>query len=81
MVGLLVALYSGINWMGNLREAIRPVARRLGAHAAGSGKIWVKYFRDFISLIGLLVALVVTLVDHLRRRFGPADDYLRALSR
>ncbi|EFP4036967.1 inner membrane protein YhjD [Shigella flexneri] len=35
LVGLAVALYSGINWMGNLR--------------------------DFISLIGLLIALIVTL--------------------
>ena len=63
LVGLLVALYSGINWMGNLREAIsRSVARRLGAPAAGRGeKIWVKYFRDLISLIGLLVALIITL--------------------
>lgn len=27
IVGLLVALYSGINWMGNLREAIRAQSR------------------------------------------------------
>jgi membrane protein len=27
LVGLLVALYSGINWMGNLREAIRAQSR------------------------------------------------------
>ncbi|MFP1453199.1 hypothetical protein ACLB1N_26195 [Escherichia coli] len=26
-VGLAVALYSGINWMGNLREAIRAQSR------------------------------------------------------
>lgn len=38
LVGLLVALYSGINWMGNLRGDSRPVARRLGASAAGARK-------------------------------------------
>jgi membrane protein len=27
IVGLLIALYSGINWMGNLREAIRAQSR------------------------------------------------------
>lgn len=62
LVGLLVALYSGINWMGNLREAIRAQSRDVWERAPqDQEKIWMKYFRDFISLIGLLVALVVTL--------------------
>lgn len=62
LVGLLVALYSGINWMGNLREAIRAQSRDLWErNAHDQEKIWVKYSRDFISLIGLLVALIVTL--------------------
>ena len=62
LVGLLVALYSGINWMGNLREAIRAQSRDVWERTAqDEEKIWVKYFRDFISLIGLLFALIVTL--------------------
>lgn len=62
LVGLLVALYSGINWMGNLREAIRAQSRDVWERTPqDQEKIWVKYFRDFISLIGLLFALIVTL--------------------
>ncbi|WP_439652840.1 inner membrane protein YhjD [Pseudenterobacter timonensis] len=62
IVGLLVALYSGINWMGNLREAIRAQSRdEWERNPQDQEKIWVKYFRDFISLIGLLIALVITL--------------------
>jgi membrane protein len=62
IVGLLIALYSGINWMGNLREAIRAQSRDIWERTPqDQEKIWVKYFRDFVSLIGLLVALIVTL--------------------
>ncbi|MCP5978245.1 YihY/virulence factor BrkB family protein, partial [Klebsiella pneumoniae] len=62
LVGLLVALYSGINWMGNLREAIRAQSRDVWERRSqDEEKIWVKYFRDLISLIGLLVALIITL--------------------
>ncbi len=62
IVGLAIALYSGINWMGNLREAIRAQSRDTWERTPqDEEKIWVKYFRDFISLIGLLVALIVTL--------------------
>ena len=59
IVGLLVALYSGINWMGNLREAIRAQSRAVWERTPQDQvKIWVKDFRAFI---GLLVALVITL--------------------
>lgn len=62
LVGLAVALYSGINWMGNLREAIRAQSRDVWErNATDDEKFWVKYLRDFISLIGLLVALIITL--------------------
>lgn len=62
IVGLAIALYSGVNWMGNLREAIRAQSRDVWERSAqDEEKIWVKYFRDFISLIGLLVALIITL--------------------
>ena len=62
LVGLGIALYSGINWMGNLREAIRAQSRDVWERTPqDQEKIWVKYLRDFISLIGLLIALIVTL--------------------
>lgn len=62
LVGLAVALYSGINWMGNLREAVRAQSRDVWERAPqDEEKIWMKYLRDFISLIGLLIALIVTL--------------------
>ncbi|UJD96510.1 inner membrane protein YhjD [Lelliottia amnigena] len=62
IVGLLIALYSGINWMGNLREAIRAQSRDVWERTPqDEEKIWIKYLRDFVSLIGLLIALIVTL--------------------
>ncbi len=62
LVGLLVALYSGVNWMGNLREAVRAQSRdKWERNPQDNEKFWVKYLRDFISLIGLLIALIVTL--------------------
>ena len=62
LVGLAIALYSGINWMGNLREAIRAQSRDVWERTPqDQEKIWVKYLRDFVSLIGLLIALIVTL--------------------
>ncbi|HHT2266281.1 TPA: inner membrane protein YhjD [Citrobacter amalonaticus] len=62
LVGLGIALYSGINWMGNLREAIRAQSRDVWERTPqDQEKIWIKYLRDFISLIGLLIALIVTL--------------------
>ncbi|MRS16406.1 inner membrane protein YhjD [Enterobacteriaceae bacterium RIT691] len=62
LVGLLIALYSGINWMGNLREAIRAQSRDVWERTPqDQEKIWIKYFRDLVSLIGLLIALIVTL--------------------
>lgn len=62
LVGLGIALYSGINWMGNLREAIRAQSRDVWERTPqDQEKIWIKYLRDFVSLIGLLVALIITL--------------------
>ncbi|KFC77102.1 inner membrane protein YhjD [Buttiauxella agrestis] len=62
LVGLLIALYSGINWMGNLREAVRAQSReKWERNPHDQEKFWVKYLRDLVSLIGLLVALIVTL--------------------
>lgn len=62
LVGLAVALYSGINWMGNLREAVRAQSRDVWERTRqDKEKIWVKYLRDLISLVGLVLALIITL--------------------
>ena len=62
LVGLGIALYSGINWMGNLREAIRAQSRDVWERTPQDQEaLWVKYLRDFVSLIGLLIALIITL--------------------
>jgi len=62
IVGFAVALYSGVNWMGYLREAIRAQSRDVWErNAQDEEKWWVKYLRDFVSLIGLLIALIITI--------------------
>ncbi|SFN59724.1 membrane protein [Izhakiella capsodis] len=62
LTGLLVALYSGISWMGNLREAVRAQSRDVWErNPQDQEKFWRKYIRDFISLIGLVLALIITL--------------------
>lgn len=63
LVGLLIALYSGINWMGNLREAIRAQTRDSWVQAEKEKEpFWQRYIRDFISLSGMIVAMIITLV-------------------
>ncbi|WP_045048749.1 inner membrane protein YhjD [Rouxiella chamberiensis] len=60
--GLVIALYSGISWMGNLREAIRAQSRDVWErNPKDEEKIYKRYLRDFISLIGLVLALIITL--------------------
>ncbi|KHE03007.1 membrane protein [Pantoea stewartii] len=62
ITGLLLALYSGLNWMGNLREAIRAQSRDVWERQPDDKeKIWKRYIRDFLSLTGLMLALVITL--------------------
>lgn len=62
VTGLLVALYSGISWMGNLREAVRAQSRDVWErNEQDAEKIYFKYTRDFISLIGLVLALIITI--------------------
>ncbi|MCU5773813.1 inner membrane protein YhjD [Erwiniaceae bacterium BAC15a-03b] len=62
LTGLLIALYSGISWMGNLREAIRAQSRDVWErNPTDKEKIYFKYSRDFISLTGLVLALIITL--------------------
>ncbi|WP_312545431.1 inner membrane protein YhjD [Pantoea eucalypti] len=62
ITGLLLALSSGLNWMGNLREAIRAQSRDVWERKPDDKeKIWKRYIRDLLSLAGLMLALVITL--------------------
>ncbi|OWF86860.1 inner membrane protein YhjD [Yersinia entomophaga] len=62
LTGLAIALYSGISWMGNLREAIRAQSRDVWErNPQDLEKFYVRYTRDFISLTGLVLALIITL--------------------
>lgn len=62
LTGLALALYSGISWMGNLREAIRAQSRDVWErNPQDQEKIYFRYTRDFVSLSGLVVALIITL--------------------
>ncbi|PHM50393.1 inner membrane protein YhjD [Xenorhabdus miraniensis] len=62
LTGLAIALYSGVNWVGNLREAILAQSRDIWErNHEDKEKIYFQYIRDFFSLFGLLFALVMTL--------------------
>ncbi|MEJ4107932.1 inner membrane protein YhjD [Corynebacterium bovis] len=54
-IGLLLALWTGLGWMGNLRMGVSAVWKVPGKPANFlTGKL-----RDFIGLVGLLVALII----------------------
>lgn len=62
LTGLMVAFYSGISWVGNLREAILAQSRDVWErNVEEKENIFFKYTRDLISLIGLLLALIIAL--------------------
>ena len=56
VVGLLVALYSGIGWMGNLRDALTAQ----WGQQRGELPLLRTMLNDLLSLIGLGLALVVS---------------------
>lgn len=62
LTGLMLALYSGVSWVGNLREAIRAQSRDVWERKENdTDPLWRRYIRDFISLTGLMLALVIAL--------------------
>lgn len=59
--GLAIALYSGISWMGNLREAVRAQTRDVWERKPeDKDHILLQYGKDFIALTGLVAALIFT---------------------
>jgi len=61
IVGLLIALYSGIGWMGNLRRAIRALwGRKFESGKANADSLVMGTIKDLGALAGLAVAVTVS---------------------
>src|SRR5687768_16565371 len=56
IVGLLGAAYSGLGWMGNLRDALTAQWGHAKENLPFLGTLW----RDLVSLLGLGLALVLS---------------------
>jgi membrane protein len=62
IVGLLIALYSGIGWMGNLRKAIRALwGKKFETGKATADNLVVGTIKDLGALAGLAIAVTVSL--------------------
>jgi membrane protein len=59
IVGLLGALYSGLGWMGNLRDALTAQWDQQDQQSESAGFLRTKVF-DLLALLGLGLALVVS---------------------
>jgi membrane protein len=64
IVGLLIALYSGVGWMSNVRDAVQAQWRLRWekTKAEKKEKFYVRYARDLLTLVGLGVAMLVSVV-------------------
>lgn len=61
IIGVIIAAYSGLNWMGNIRDAVRAQWRPQWERPAHEGgNILLHYLWDLIALAGLLVAILVS---------------------
>ncbi len=61
IIGLLIALYSGVGWMGNLRKATRAIWRPDFDERENTDNIAVATAKDLGALAGLGIAVVVSL--------------------
>ncbi len=62
IIGLLIALYSGIGWMGNLRKAVRAIWRpEFEEDKSQVDNFVIATVKDLGSLAGLAVAIVVSI--------------------
>lgn len=64
LIGLLAALYTGIGWMGNLRAAVQAQWRVSfdADQEIAREKIWVTMGKNLLALVGLGLAILVSLV-------------------
>lgn len=61
IIGLVVALYSGLNWMGNVRDAVRAQWRPTWEKPPRPLKsVLMQYVWDLASLGGLMLALAIS---------------------
>ncbi len=62
IIGLLIALYSGVGWMGNLRKAVQAISRPdFDEDKSKADSFVVATLKDLGALAGLAVAIVVSL--------------------
>lgn len=61
VIGLLVAAYSGLSWIGNVRDAVQAQWRPHWVRGSGARQgYWMDRLTDLISLGGLLLAVLVS---------------------
>jgi membrane protein len=61
VIGLIIAAYSGLSWIGNVRDAVRAQWRPTWERAKRARENFLmSYVWDLVSLLGLLVAVLVT---------------------
>ncbi|MDQ6657886.1 MAG: inner membrane protein YhjD [Actinomycetota bacterium] len=64
IIGLVIAIYSGIGWMGNVRDAVqsqwRPQFEK--TQAEEKQKFYVRMSKDLLTLLGLGLALLASMV-------------------
>ncbi|WP_051267074.1 inner membrane protein YhjD [Nakamurella lactea] len=63
IVGLVIALYSGVGWMSNVRDAVHAQWRLRWekTEAEKKEKFYVRYAKDLLTLIGLGIAMLLSL--------------------
>ena len=60
VIGLLLACYSGLGWMGIVKDAISAQFSKKCEFPKNSGNIVVLYFTNFISFLSLLVVVALS---------------------
>ena len=61
VIALVVAAYSGLSWIGNVRDAVRAQWRPTWERSKQVREhFWMGYVWDLVSLLGLLVAVLVS---------------------
>lgn len=61
IIGLLIAAYSGLSWMGNVRDALRAQWRPEWEKPGGTeGNFLMRYVWDLVALVGLAIAVLIS---------------------
>ncbi|MFC0179790.1 inner membrane protein YhjD [Thorsellia kenyensis] len=63
IMGLVIAFYSSVGWMTNLRKAIRfQTSEEIAGDDEVKHSFLKQYLLDFISLVGLVFAIIITIL-------------------